>query len=170
LVRHSNILVQIVPEADAYYFLLAPPPQSAHLLFFRAAKTVYSPATVHFAGSVRYIGAMKIVQHAFLSFVLLCALCAPAYAQERAAKPSIAKNERSAVRNGLTRTPGSGSVAGVSLRDAVTLAREDTGGRVLSSKSFGGGNGAQIHQIRLLVDGERVITVVVDAKGKLRRR
>jgi len=42
---------------------------------------------------------------------------------------------------------------------------------VLSSKSFNSGNqGAQIHQIRLLVDGERVITVVVDAQGRVRRR
>ena len=49
--------------------------------------------------------------------------------------------------------------------------RENTGGRVLSSKSFNSGNqGAQIHQIRLLVDGERVITVVVDAQGRVRRR
>ena len=57
------------------------------------------------------------------------------------------------------------------MRRAIELAQEETGGRVLSTKSFNsGGQGAQIYQIRLLVEGERVITVVVDAKGRVRRR
>ena len=79
--------------------------------------------------------------------------------------------ERSAIANGLLGPSRSKQAAGVSLRQAMAIARENTGGRVLSSKSFNSGNqGAQIHQIRLLVDGERVVTVVVDAQGRVRRR
>ena len=49
------------------------------------------------------------------------------------------------------------------MRRAIELAQREVGGRVLSTKSFNsGGQGAQIYQIRLLVEGERVITVVVD--------
>ena len=107
----------------------------------------------------------------FQSLLLLTALCGLTHAQERPSQPPKPKAERSAIANGLLGSSRSTQAAGVSLRQAMAIARENTGGRVLSSKSFNSGNqGAQIHQIRLLVDGERVITVVVDAQGRVRRR
>ncbi|MEC7956551.1 MAG: hypothetical protein VX149_02395 [Pseudomonadota bacterium] len=107
----------------------------------------------------------------FQSLLLLTALCGLTHAQERPSQPPKPKVERSAIANGLLGSSRSKQAAGVSLRQAMAIARENTGGRVLSSKSFNSGNqGAQIHQIRLLVDGERVITVVVDAQGRVRRR
>ncbi|MGB0998351.1 MAG: PepSY domain-containing protein [Pseudomonadales bacterium] len=114
---------------------------------------------------------MKQVLRTFQSLLLLSVVCGVVHAQDRPSKPSLPKAERSAISSGLLGSSRSNKAVGVSLRQAMALAREDTGGRVLSSKSFNSGNqGAQIHQIRLLVDGERVVTVVVDAKGRVRRR
>ena len=112
-----------------------------------------------------------LVLRTFQSLLLLSVVCGVVHAQDRPSKPSLPKAERSAISSGLLGSSRSNKAVGVSLRQAMALAREDTGGRVLSSKSFNSGNqGAQIHQIRLLVDGERVVTVVVDAKGRVRRR
>ncbi|MAD92970.1 MAG: hypothetical protein CMP85_03985, partial [Gammaproteobacteria bacterium] len=47
---------------------------------------------------------------------------------------------------------------------------EESGGQVLSAKSVRGPDGSQRHRIRVLVDGERVTTVVVDQRGRLLRR
>ena len=115
---------------------------------------------------------MNTVLHSLVVTLLLAsAVSSAAYAQERSTKRPLSNVESSTVSRGLLKTPGSSAAGGLSLRQAMSLAREDTGGRVLSSKSFNSGSqGVQIHQIRLLVDGERVITVVVDAKGRLRRR
>lgn len=106
-----------------------------------------------------------------LCLTLLSVLCSVAFAEERPKKPALTKPERSSISTRLVTSPQAGAGPGVTLRQAMALARKNTGGRVLSSKSFNGGKpGAQLHQIRLLVDGERVITVVVDAKGTVRRR
>ena len=89
-----------------------------------------------------------------------------AVAQERRAAVAAPKLVAPAA---LVKTPS--KRARVSMRRAIELAQQEVGGRVLSTKSFNsGGQGAQIYQIRLLVEGERVITVVVDAKGRVRRR
>jgi uncharacterized membrane protein YkoI len=119
---------------------------------------------VPFKISVGYIVLMKSV-YVIAGLILMCVNGGSVVAQEHRAAAAASK----AVGPGALKTPRKRS--GVSVRRAIALAREETGGRVLSSKSFNGGTqGAQIYQIRLLVEGERVITVVVDAKGRVRRR
>jgi len=58
----------------------------------------------------------------------------------------------------------------VNLNQAIRIAQEESGGQVLSAKSVRGPDGSQRHRIRVLVDGERVTTVVVDQRGRLLRR
>ena len=58
----------------------------------------------------------------------------------------------------------------VSLNQAIRIAQEESGGQVLSAKSVRGPDGSQRHRIRVLVDGERVTTMVVDQQGRLLRR
>ena len=120
---------------------------------------------VPFKISVGYIVPMKSV-YVIAGLILVCVTGGSVVAQEHRAAAVASKAVAPAA---LLKTPRKRS--GVSVRRAIALAQEETGGRVLSSKSFNGGaQGAQIYQIRLLVEGERVITVVVDAKGRVRRR
>ncbi len=58
----------------------------------------------------------------------------------------------------------------VNLNQAIRIAQEESGGQVLSAKSVRGPNGAQRHRIRVLVDGQRVTTMVVDQQGRVLRR
>ena len=58
----------------------------------------------------------------------------------------------------------------VNLNQAIRIAQEESGGQVLSAKSVRGPDGSQRHRIRVLVDGERVTTMVVDQRGRLMRR
>jgi hypothetical protein len=58
----------------------------------------------------------------------------------------------------------------VNLNQAIRIAQEESSGQVLSAKSVRGPDGAQRHRIRVLVDGERVTTMVVDQQGRLLRR
>ena len=105
-------------------------------------------------------------EYVLVGTILACTTGGPIFAQEDRAP---AGSPKALVPSALGKTPG--KLGGVSARQAITLAQEETGGRVLSSKAFNsGGQGAKIYQIRLLVEGERVITVVVDAKGRVRRR
>ena len=57
----------------------------------------------------------------------------------------------------------------ISLERATTIARQRTGGRVLSATEARRG-GMPEYRIRMLVDGERVVTVVVDDSGRIRNR
>jgi hypothetical protein len=58
--------------------------------------------------------------------------------------------------------------SGMDLRKATTIARDKTGGRVLSAKRR---KGAQSEfEVRLLVDEERVVHVIVDANGRVRSK
>ena len=57
----------------------------------------------------------------------------------------------------------------VNLNQAVRLVREKTGGKVLSAKSVRSPNGSLRHHVRVLVDGQRVTTLVVDQQGRMRR-
>lgn len=58
----------------------------------------------------------------------------------------------------------------VNLNQAIRIAQEESGGQVLAAKSIRGPDGAQRHRIRVLVDGERVTTMVIDQQGRLLRR
>ena len=57
----------------------------------------------------------------------------------------------------------------VGLKQATAIARDHTGGRVLSANKKQR-SGQVVYRVRMLVDGERVVTVVVDAEGKVRQR
>jgi hypothetical protein len=54
---------------------------------------------------------------------------------------------------------------GISLEQATSIVRRQTGGRVLSATPAGRG-----YEVRVLVDGKRVKTVFVDSRGNLRSR
>ena len=57
----------------------------------------------------------------------------------------------------------------INLNQAIRIAQEKSGGKVLSAKSMRGPNGSFRHHVRMLVDGQRVTTVVVDQQGRLQR-
>ena len=57
----------------------------------------------------------------------------------------------------------------VSLRQATAIAREHTGGRVLSANSEQRG-GRTEHRVRMLINGERVVTVTVDDEGHIKHK
>ena len=57
----------------------------------------------------------------------------------------------------------------VSLKQATAIARKHTGGRVLSANTKQ--RGAKVeYRVRMLVNGERVVTVTVDQSGQVRDR
>lgn len=58
---------------------------------------------------------------------------------------------------------------GISLEKATKIARQHTGGRVLSSTRRQRASGPE-YRVRMLVDGERVITVTVDHKGRIKNK
>ena len=55
----------------------------------------------------------------------------------------------------------------INLNQAIRIAQEESGGKVLSAKSMRGPNGSLRHHVRMLVDGQRVTTLVVDQQGRL---
>ena len=57
----------------------------------------------------------------------------------------------------------------INLNQAIRIAQEESGGKVLSAKSVRGPNGSLRHHVRMLVDGQRVTTLVVDQQGRLQR-
>ena len=57
---------------------------------------------------------------------------------------------------------------GISLEQATQKARKATGGRVLSASPRQRSTGTE-YRVRLLVDGERVITVTVDSRGRVKK-
>lgn len=58
---------------------------------------------------------------------------------------------------------------GISIEKATAIARKHTGGRVLSATPKSRSKGTE-YRIRMLVDGERVMTVVVDHKGRIKNK
>ena len=72
----------------------------------------------------------------------------------------------------LTRDAATNSFAPqtrVSLKQATVIAREHTGGRVLSANTKQRGTLVE-YRVRMLVNGERVVTVTVDQNGEVRER
>jgi hypothetical protein len=72
----------------------------------------------------------------------------------------------------LSRGPAGSSFApapGISIEKATAIARKHTGGRVLSASPKTRATGTD-YQIRMLVDGERVITVTVDHQGRIKNK
>lgn len=61
------------------------------------------------------------------------------------------------------------AAGGVSLQKATAIVRKSTGGRVLSATTNHRSSGIE-HRVRVLVDGERVITVTVGANGRIKGR
>ena len=57
---------------------------------------------------------------------------------------------------------------GLTPESAASIARRETGGRVLSVMPLNGAE--QGYRIRLLLDGGRVATILVDARGSVRRQ
>jgi len=70
-------------------------------------------------------------------------------------------------RNGLSSGQSFAPAPGISIDKATSLARQKVGGRVLSAtpKQRGGNT---VYRVRMLVDGERVITVTVDQQGRVK--
>ncbi len=58
----------------------------------------------------------------------------------------------------------------INLNRAIAIVKEESGGKVLSAKSVRSANGTMQHQIRMLIDDQRVTTWVVDQQGRLRRK
>ena len=97
-------------------------------------------------------------QWLLLPMLVLC-LATPGYAAEsRVDLPDLARPPAS---NGFAPAPG------ISLEKATAIARKHTGGRVLSATPKQRSNGT-VYRIRMLVDGERVVTVTVDERGQIR--
>ncbi|MEM7079277.1 MAG: hypothetical protein AAF513_11675 [Pseudomonadota bacterium] len=58
---------------------------------------------------------------------------------------------------------------GISAEQATAIVREHTGGRVLSTNSRQVGQFMH-YRVRVLVNGERVVTLTVDQRGRINRR
>lgn len=58
---------------------------------------------------------------------------------------------------------------GISLQQATAIARKHTGGKVLSANPRQRGLLTE-YRVRMLVDGERVVTLTVDNEGQIRNR
>ena len=58
---------------------------------------------------------------------------------------------------------------GIGIQQATDIVRRDIGGRVLSANPRRVGQNTQ-YRVRVLVDGERVVTVTVDHNGRILRR
>ncbi|HCD28785.1 MAG TPA: hypothetical protein DER02_14770 [Gammaproteobacteria bacterium] len=104
-----------------------------------------------------------------LVMVLICSVFGTVRAAEVRPEPA----------RGLVNPKGFAQQNGVTLRQAIRLAQRDTGGEVLSAESIGeygssrsmqGLRGQTTHRVRLLLDGGRVVTVVIDGQGRVIRR
>ena len=93
-----------------------------------------------------------------LPFLLLALWFGPAHA-----RPPLEGIVKDASSNNLV------APNGISLKQATAIARSETGGRVLSAKPYRRG-GAVGYQVRLLIDGERVVNVIVDADGRVKTK
>ncbi len=75
--------------------------------------------------------------------------------------------ENNPSRQGFLAKPGVRNAPQVSLQQAINIALSQNGGRLLSAQSKNGQG--QRHHIRLLLDGGRVLTVVVDDRGRVQK-
>ena len=61
------------------------------------------------------------------------------------------------------------ATSGISLKQATAIARKEMGGRVLSAKPYRRG-GTHGYQVRLFIDEERVVSVIVDSEGRIKHK
>ena len=120
--------------------------------------------------TVNYIAQILRRPRTSPAFVALCLflvmLCAAFYASS-----AQAANGLPTIKD-LTKDASAQSFAPqsrISLKEATSIAREHVGGRVLSANTKQ--RGAQVeYRVRMLVNGERVVTVTVDHNGEVRER
>ena len=112
---------------------------------------------------------MKLLMKQFnlKSVVLVGCLAAmmsfTAYSQAAPALPTLQDFTKDASSNSFT------TRSRVSLKQATGIARKHTGGRVLSAHTKQRGAAVE-YRVRMLVNGERVVTVTVDQSGHVRDR
>lgn len=92
----------------------------------------------------------------------IAGLAGPVQAQPLPGLNGITK-EASARQDSFVAQPG------INLREATAIARKHTGGKVLSANPRQRG-AVMEYRVRMLVDGERVVTVTVDDSGQVRER
>ncbi len=74
--------------------------------------------------------------------------------------------------NGMTKETSTSYLVpqpGISLQEATAIARKHTGGKVLSANPRQRGSVME-YRVRMLVDGQRVVTLTVDSEGQIRNR
>jgi hypothetical protein len=101
--------------------------------------------------------------------LLLACLALPV---EAASSHNDKRNETRNELKDLANPSGSSSFApapGISVEKATSIARRATGGRVLSATPKQRSAGTE-YRVRMLVDGERVVTVTVDHKGRIKNK
>ncbi|MFQ3347258.1 MAG: hypothetical protein ACI8RT_000992 [Candidatus Azotimanducaceae bacterium] len=78
--------------------------------------------------------------------------------------------QNNAPRSGFLGERGARAAPQVSLQQAIDIALSENGGRVLSAQSKNGQDQRPSrHHIRLLLDGGRVLNVVVDDRGRVQK-
>ena len=103
----------------------------------------------------------KRVMRSCAVLLLVCGLCLSVAVE--AAEPRNGRIDRNPPPNGFAPTPG------IAIERATAIARKHTGGRVLSATPKQRSMGTE-YRIRMLVDGERVMTVVVDHQGRIKNK
>lgn len=101
----------------------------------------------------------RTVNALLLALVLMCGMTA------QAAEPRDLPRDLNSPTTGSAFAPA----PGISIEKATAIARKHTGGRVLSATPKTRSSGTE-YRIRMLVDGERVMTVVVDHKGRIKNK
>ncbi len=105
----------------------------------------------------------------FALLLALALLAGPVHAQP--GNDARERNELKELRS--LNSPSNGSrfapQPGVGLEQATQIARRHTGGRVLSATPLQRSSGTE-YRVRMLVDGERVVTVTVDASGQVKKK
>ena len=101
--------------------------------------------------------------------VVLAVLANPVHAQP--ANDTRERNELKELRGLNPGTNGSrfAPQPGVGIERATQIARKHTGGRVISATPLQRSDGTE-YRVRMLVDGERVVTVTVDASGRVKKK
>lgn len=110
------------------------------------------------ARSLKQTAGTTLLAPALLSVCLSVGWMGPVWAaQEQTDLPSM---KPSSARQSFAPAPG------ISLEKATSIARKHTGGRVLSASPRVRSQGTE-YRVRMLVDGERVVTVTVDHRGRV---
>lgn len=58
----------------------------------------------------------------------------------------------------------------VNLNQAIRIAQKESGGKVLSARTLRMPEGKLMHEVRVLVGGQKVTTLVINERGQLGRR